>query len=524
MREGIGTEHNRTVKIPIKRYGIERLTVACIIAFITGFILYVGFRGLGLQFITAITIAALIFVFEVIFLPRLLPDALNGIRKQRPWMSRAWLVLGLIAAIQTARLSVFMVDPSLSQYSLFPGVKWYIEHCCLTAYSESARLLGDGEKNIFDPQNFYGRKVASFNVDPYHYPPPFLLLPLMVRGVAGGDFLNVRAFWFALNALLLMLAIWLLIYRLEPGSRLRAIGMAPLIWLSMPVLAGLQVSNVQIMVISISVIAWAIFPRQAAAGGMLLAMSSVAKIFPGILFVYLAAQRKWREVIWTAVFAFVLILLAFLIIGPHPFKMFIEYEMPRLSSGEAFSGPFSKLFAVARNMAPFGIPLKLGGLGISGMTLEIGRIISMIYLLGVVSLAIWSARRPPRSNTEAASIWLSLLSLGTLVSPFAPASYVLSSLVWLVCINREIFRLPSVLIIWLLISGPFLISQEAPFLLLLICYLPAQVLAVSIPAVILWQAGKRHPAKQVRQPEGIMSKLFFRNQSQLHFENTKNLR
>jgi hypothetical protein len=98
------------------------------------------------------------------------------------------------------------------------------------------------------------------------------------------------------------------------------------------------------------------------------------------------------------------------------------------------------------------------------------------------------------------------------------------SLVWLVCINREIFRLHSVLIIWLLISGPFLISQEAPFLLLLICYLPAQVLAVSIPAVILWQAGKRHPAEQVRQPEGIMSKLFFRNQSQLHFENTKNLR
>lgn len=491
MREGIGTEHHRSVKIPIKRYGIERLTAACIIACISSFVLYVGLRGLGLQLITAITIAALIFVLGVIFLPRLLPNALNGIRKQRPWLCRAWLVLGLIAATQTARLSVFMADPSQPQYSLFPGVKWYIEHCCLTAYSESARLLGDGEKNIYDPQNYYGRKVAGFNVDLYHYPPPFLLLPLMVRGVTGGDFLNVRAFWFALNALLLMLAMWLLIYRLEPESRLRAIGMAPLIWLSMPVMVGLQVSNVQLMVISISVIAWAIFPRQAAVGGMLLAMSSVAKIFPGILFVHLVVQRKWREVIWTAIFAFVLILSALLIIGPHPFKMFIEYEMPRLSSGEAFSGPFSKLFAVARNMAPFGIPLKLGGLGIPGMTLEIGRIVSIIYLLGVVGLAIWSGRHKPRSNSEAASIWLSLLSLGTLASPFAPASYVLSSLVWLVCINREIFRLPSVLIIWLFISGPFLISQEAPFLLLLICYLPAQVLAVGIPAFILWRSGKK---------------------------------
>jgi hypothetical protein len=115
--------------------------------------------------------------------------------------------------------------------------------------------------------------------------------------------------------------------------------------------------------------------RHAAAAAEVACNVSVAKIFPGILFVHLAAQKKWREVIWTAVFAFVLILSAFLIIGPHPFKMFIEYELPRLSSGEAFSRPFSKLFAVARNMAPFGIPLKLGGLGMSGMTLEIGRII-----------------------------------------------------------------------------------------------------------------------------------------------------
>jgi alpha-1,2-mannosyltransferase len=491
MREGLGNEHNENAIIINTSIGIERWIIACLVSFTAGIVAFVGLNGLRFHFLLSIIISLIIIVAGVILLKDRLPLSLDDIRKQKPLLSAAWLVLGIAALVQTARLSVFMADPSQSQYSLFPGVKWYIEHCCLTAYSESARLLGDGEKNIYDPQNYYNRKVAGFNVDLYHYPPPFLLLPLMVRGVTGGDFLNVRAFWFALNALLLLLAMWLLIYRLEPENRLRAIGMAPLIWLSMPVMAGLQVSNVQIMVISISVIAWAIFPRQAAAGGMLLAMSSVAKIFPGILFVHLAAQRKWREVIWTAVFAFVLILSAFLIIGPHPFKMFIEYELPRLSSGEAFSGPFSKLFAVARNMAPFGIPLKLGGLGIPGMTLEIGRIVSMIYLLGIVGLTIWSGRHRPRSNSEAASIWLSLLSLGTLASPFAPASYVLSSLVWLVCINREIFRLPSVLIIWLLISGPFLISQEAPFLLLLICYLPAQVFAVGIPAYILWRSGKK---------------------------------
>jgi hypothetical protein len=498
LREGIGSEKTKYETVVTTETGIERFTAAGIVSLVAAFVANVGLWGLGIPLPVSIIISSALCVSGTLFLAPRLPLVLKGSLRQKPGPAIVWLILGIAALLQTARLSIFMINPALSQYSIFPGNKWFVEHCCLTAYGESARLLGDGEKNIYDPQNYIDRKVASFNVDPYHYPPPFLLLPLMVRGVTGGDFLNVRAFWFALSAILLILAMGLLTYRLEPENRLRAIGMAPLIWLSMPVMAGLQVSNVQIMVISISIIAWAIFPRRAAIGGMLLAMSSVAKIFPGILFVHLVAQRKWREVIWTAVFAIVLILLAFLIVGPIPFKMFIEYELPRLSSGEAFSGPFSRLFAVARNMAPFGIPLKLGGLGVPGMTLEISRIISMIYFLGVLSLAIWSARKQPRSNIEAASTWLSLLSLGTLVSPFAPASYVLSSLVLLVCINREIFRLPSVLIIWLFISGPFLVSQEAPFLILVLCYLPSQIIAIGIPAFILYRTGLRTTQEQNR--------------------------
>jgi hypothetical protein len=223
MREGIGNEQIKNAVAADTRTGIERFTVAGIVSCIAGVVMNVGLWGLGIPLILSILISLIFSAAGTILLARRLPIVINQIRKQRPWLSAVWLIVAIAALLQTARLSVFMVDPSLSQYSLFPGVKWYIEHCCLTAYSESARLLGDGEKNIYDSKNYYDRKVASFNVDPYHYPPPFLLLPLMVRGVTGGDFLNVRALWFALSALLLMLAIGLLIYRLEPESRLRAI-------------------------------------------------------------------------------------------------------------------------------------------------------------------------------------------------------------------------------------------------------------------------------------------------------------
>jgi alpha-1,2-mannosyltransferase len=489
---------------------IERTAVAIVIGGNAAMVAYVGLRGLGVPWMVAVPLILLLSVLAIIWLSHRLPPMLDGIRTQKPLLSMVWPLLCLVALIQTARLSTFMLDPTQPQHSLIPGDKWLVEHCCLTAYSESARLTREGEANIYKETLYRDRKLTptesgqvSFTVDSYHYPPPFLLLPLMVRGVTGGDFVAVREVWFGMSALAFMLAIGLVARRLEPEGQLRAIGMAPLIWCSMPVLSGLQMSNVQILVVSISAIALALFPRRAFVGGMFLAMSTVAKIFPGILFVYLLARRKWREAAWTAGFAIVLTIVALIVVGPTPFRAFVEYELPRLSSGEAFSRPFTRAFAVSRNMAPFGIPLKLGWLGIPGMTLEVGRVVSMIYLIGVVGLAIWSGRRQPRSSTEAISIWLSLLSLGTLASPFAPANYVLVSLVWLACINRELFTPAAAVVIWLMISAPFLISRDAPFLLQAICYFPAQALAVGVPVVILWSAGTVRLYEEVREDKPV---------------------
>jgi hypothetical protein len=343
---------------------------------------------------------------------------------------------------------------------------------------------------VYDEQRYGGRKLDSFNVDLYHYPPTFLLLPMAMRAITGGEFLAVRAIWFSASALTFMLAIGWIAFRLEPAGRLRVIGMAPLIWCSMPVLVGLQMSNVQILVCATSALALVLFSNRTPAGAVALAVSMVAKIFPGMLFIYLIARRRWREVAWTAAAGVGLTVLALLVVGPASFQAFFEYQLPRLSSGEAFSRPLSREFAVARNMSPFGIPLKLAALGIPGMTKQVGRIFSLAYLACIIALAIWAGRRPPRSETESASVWLSLVGLGTLASPFAPGNYVLVSLVWIVCMNHELFRPAAAVIIWLFVGLPFLVSRGAPFLLQAAANLPAQALALGVPVVVLWKAGQ----------------------------------
>jgi hypothetical protein len=485
---------------------IERLIVSISINYIFGLAVLVGLKSLEISIGVAIPLAVLSAIAGVFLLTKRLPTELIGIRKRKPWLCYTWLIIALVCVLQTSRLSIFMIDSSQTQHSLFPGDKWMVEHCCLTAYNESAKFVTEGEKNIYNKELYFGaeflidkkfrRKIDGFNVDPYHYPPPFLLLPITARTVVGDSFLDLRMLWFAISVLSLMTAIGFMIYRLEPEGRMRLIGMVPLIWCSMPVLAGLQMSNVQIIIISISIIAMAFFPLNRPLGGLLIAMSSVAKIFPGILFVYVLAQRKFREAQWIAGFVILLSLTAFLVVGPNPFKAFIEFELPLLSSGEAFSGPFSNAFAVARNMAPFGIPLKLGWLGVPGMNLEIGRIVSFVHLLMVLILAIWSGRHKPRTNTEMISVWISLISLGSLVSPFAPANYVLVSVILLVCLNREYFTPLLTIIIWLIICVPFFISREAPFLIQALFFLPSQFIAIAVPAFILYRAGLKSKVKQ----------------------------
>lgn len=480
--------------------GLERFTAAFVVGASAGIAGYVGLQGVGIPAVAAVPAVAISGVLGTFWLASRLPAALDGIRREKLPLAIAWLLIALLALVQTARLSAFMLDPSAHQHSMMPGDSWLVGHCCLTAYTESARLAAEGEPNVYSEEHYAGRKLDSFTVDLYQYPPTFLLLPMAMRAIAGGDFLAVRAIWFSASALTLMLAIGLIAFRLEPAGRLRVIGMAPLIWCSMPVLVGLQMSNLQILVTATSALALVLFSSRSPGGAVALATSMVAKIFPGMLFIYLIGRRKWREVAWTTAAGIALTVLAFLVVGSASFQAFFEHHLPRLSSGEAFARPLSKEFGVARNMSPFGIPLKLGLLGISGMTMEVGRIVSLVYLAGIVGLAIWAGRRQPRSGTEAASVWLSLVSLGTLASPFAPANYVLVSLIWLVCMDRELFRPTAAVVIWFLVSLPFLVSRDAPFLIQAAAHLPAQALALGVPVVVLWKAGVDR-AKEAAQGE-----------------------
>lgn len=480
---------------------IERLAVALVACGAAALALFVAVRGLGAGSGLASALALALATGGTYALARRLPADLDGLFRSHRGRCIAWLLLALVGLGQTARMAGFMLDPEQKQHSLFPGDPWYVAHCCLTAYTEAARFATEGADNIFTPELYLDRKIGPFNVDAFHYPPSFLLLPLTLRTLAGSDFAHQRMLWFGISALALLGAMTAAAAALEPRARRRAIAVAPAVWLSIPVQLGFQMSNVQLLMISISVLAWVAFRRWRPLGGALLALAIVSKIFPGILGLDLLLRRRWRDALSTAAFALVFCGAIYAVVGPVPFRAFVDFELPRLSSGEAFARPFSRAFAVAHNMSPFGAALKLEKLGLPGMGMAAAKVFSAIYGLALVGLAIWAARRgrlgtdgpAGQGATRELSVWLALLSLGTLASPFAPANYVLASVVWLAAIDRDDFSPLFAGIVWVATSAPFLLQRDGEFVLRAVTFLPAQLLALGVPTYVLWRAAAGSP-------------------------------
>jgi hypothetical protein len=174
--------------------------------------------------------------------------------------------------------------------------------------------------------------------------------------------------------------------------------------------------------------------RRHAIGGALVAAAIVAKIFPAILLVPLAAQRRWKALAWTAGFGVAYTLLTLAVLGPAPFEAFFHYHLPRLASGAAFAfGDAWPEFAAplaAGNLSPAGLVTKLALLGVPGAGDGLRTVLNGIYTIALVGLGVVAARRGG-SRARSAQIWIALVGLASLRSPGAWGDYVPVTSLWL---------------------------------------------------------------------------------------------
>lgn len=348
-------------------------------------------------------------------------------------------VAAIAALVAFARLAIFIVDPSQVELSTNPDSKFSVHHNCATAYFVAAKASSTSPDpyagSLYTARDDDPTKIRKpltmgpFNVDVFEYPPPFLLLPRALR-LLTPEFQPFRMLWFGLSGAFILIVMVVTVRLLGPVFGMRALLLTPLAWLFPPMIDVAQKENIQAVVIAMSVLGMVLLHRRRfVAGGALLGFATVAKLYPGLLVVYLAVRRDWRALAWTAAFCVLYVVAAAIDIGPAVYRSF-AHHMPGLLGGEAFPA-FRNPAAIAINLSIPGLVFKAKLFGLAGAaTFANMKLLGWIYTLVAIAGTVVLARRAT-SDDEKPMVWLAVLILATLRSPFLPMSYAAVPAGWL---------------------------------------------------------------------------------------------
>lgn len=407
---------------------LEQRVVACVLAALVAAVAVPPAIHINLVLGTATLLAALALQWP---LARFVPASVGGARRRRPLLCAAWLLVAVAGLAQTARLSAFMTDITRVWGSMIPDPV-ASDHQCLGAYVRAADLARRHEPNLYAaswypayagacgvPNATVGvRGLGRWVVDPYLYPPQFLVLPRLAL-VLTNDFDVIRTGWFVAQSLLFLAAAFALTRWLGASAGLVWLLLIPAVLGSPATMLNLQFGQFHVVAILMAAAAMVLFDiGWPAAGGVLLACAVLSKISPGVLLVTLAFQRRWRDLAWTLAGIAGCTIVALLVLGVAPFSAFIGYEVPRLISGEAFSFidlPSQSAFVMSRNFSITGIGARLRLLDLANPTGVHLAGLSWVFTL----LLVWLAARLREKGTPAVRLvgWLALLNLAALRAP-----------------------------------------------------------------------------------------------------------
>jgi hypothetical protein len=387
-----------------------------------------------------------------------------AVAAQHKTLAALAIVVSLAAIVQNGRLAVYEYDVKKPQYSTVPGDKFRVLHNCFTSYSEAVRYAAADEANIYQEELYRERTIGPLRVDPYHYPPTFLVLPELLR-VIDSDFFAQRRLWYGLQTVFFTVGVLGLAWWIGGAAGGMVVLVAPFL-LAMPHIATtFQTGNFQSTAFPLALLGMCLITsRRIASGSLMLGYAAAGKIFPGLLVLYLIAARKWRAVAAVAVTGIVIALVALFLFGMDSYRMFLTYEMPRISSGVAFP-QIDRINSIHLNGAFYGLLAKLRTQGALFLDTATALRLNSLYGLLVIAIGIATAMRArnhdastPRGRLLLVQLWLALVTLASFRSPFAGFVYAWTGTFWLIVLLAAGAESPRRRALWLMALVPFVIG------------------------------------------------------------------
>lgn len=393
----------------------------------------------GLAAMVAVPVAIAVWLATTFWLTRHVParvvDAVSLTPTPR-WLIIVWWMLAAVALVETTRLAAYMTHRPPPQAFAWTHSKFMRNHSCGTSYYEGAlnvtRVDNVYDIELYRPSNEPAREVEGFRPDPYQYPPPFLLIAAPIATTVG-SYVGFRGVWFAMMGSAVLAGFWGLSAWIGGalGGRLAWLSLAA--WAAIPVQMTLQIGNFQLGAIAIAVLGMvSIRKGKICFGAAMIGIVTAAKVFPGVLLLYLLVRKEFRAVAVAIVTGVVCIALCALFFPSRSLMLFATYQLPRLDTGDALPGLVMKgPIAINASIPGIVIKLQLIGVYLSRTYLSIaGWVFSAIVVALTVRAARWRL-----SRQHEAAVWLALLGLMAMRSPFLPHEYGTFPGIWIATIT-----------------------------------------------------------------------------------------
>lgn len=479
--------------------------------------LIVGVTGLTDSLIFACIVGLLAACAAAYWAAGLLNGIVSAAVSEHKKLAAIAIVISLVAIVQNARLAVYEHDVEKPQYSTVPGDSFRVRHNCFTSYSEAVRFAAANEGNIYKEELYRQRTIGPLRVDTYHYPPTFLVLPELLRAI-DSDFFAQRRLWYGLQIVFFTAGVLGLAWWIGGATGGIAVLVSPFL-LAMPhIVTTFQMGNFHVMAFPLALLGMCLITsRRIVPGSLMLGYAAAGKIFPGLLVLFLIAGRRWRAVAAVAATGIVLALAALLLFGMDSYRMFLTYEVPRISSGEAFP-QIDFLNAIHLNGAFYGLLAKFRTRGASFLDTATALRLSSLYGVLVIALGVATAMRArhhddstPRGRLLLAQLWLALVTLASFRSPFSGFVYAWTGTFWLIVLLAAGAKTPRRCALWLAVLVPFAIGfftmPTSAVPLGTVAPPAAMWMAIALHGVAigvnLWLVGTWLMPKKVQRPDAI---------------------
>ncbi|MFB3895961.1 MAG: glycosyltransferase family 87 protein [bacterium] len=288
--------------------------------------------------------------------------------------------------------------------------------------------LATQHKSFYSPELLFptAQALGIQHLNPFVYPP---IVALFFIPLSLFSYPDAQLVWFICNHLFLILSFLFIILSFNSKNKLGYIAVSLLISFSFaPLYRTLTAGQLNLFILFLISLAWYLYTKKKPVGaGVILAIATLTKLFPGLLILFFLWKKEYRVAISAIAAIIILVLLSLMIQGVSIYQDYGPLLI-QMSYGQSTWSQFQQRFDVEpANQSFHALVLRLFSSNpVTSPIIDVpglAKIVSALFSIVIIIISFWVTY--PKKNQK-----ISLHTMQTDFSLLLITALLISSLLW----------------------------------------------------------------------------------------------